>query len=56
MGGGAVQTIFDETEQWGSPFPVHLSVAGATMLELETNACFSDSSSVAVWGSASLLP
>lgn len=55
-GGGSMRTIFDGQEWWGHPVQIQVSVVDATLLQLETNGCLSSSDSVAVWGSARLLP
>ena len=55
-GGGSMRSVSTGQAFWGHPITVSVSVAGATLLQLQTGSCFDSSSSVVVWGNASLLP
>lgn len=54
--GGNLHEIYDRKAQWGNPVPIHLSIVGATQLELETDVYLDGSNPEAVWGNAALLP
>lgn len=55
-GGGGMKEVFSGHAFWDRPIKVDVPVAGATMLQLTTDACLNSSNSFAVWGSPSLLP